>query len=77
MFIIIGTCIQAPANTMAQFKGGRFVLGFGVAMSATAGPSYVAEMAHPKYRGLLTGVFNSFWFVGCELTPARLEFAPS
>ncbi|KAL0632722.1 hypothetical protein Q9L58_008390 [Maublancomyces gigas] len=64
VFIIIGTCIQAPANTMAQFKGGRFVLGFGVAMSATAGPSYVAEMAHPKYRGLLTGVFNSFWFVG-------------
>lgn len=64
LFIIIGTCIQASANTMAQFKGGRFVLGFGVAMSATAGPSYVAEMAHPKYRGVLTGVYNSFWFIG-------------
>lgn len=57
---------------MAQFKGGRFVLGFGVALSATAGPSYVAEMAHPKYRGILTGIYNSFWFIGCELAFARM-----
>ncbi|KAI5837878.1 general substrate transporter [Morchella snyderi] len=64
LFIIIGTCIQAPSQHMPQFKGGRFVLGFGVAMSATAGPSYVAEIAHPKYRGILTGIFNSFWFIG-------------
>ncbi|KAF8543136.1 general substrate transporter [Trichophaea hybrida] len=64
VIIIIGTCIQAPADSMAQFKGGRFVLGFGVAMTATAGPSYVAEIAHPAYRGIITGIYNSFWFIG-------------
>lgn len=58
---------------MPQFKGGRFVLGFGVAMSATAGPSYVAEIAHPKYRGILTGIFNSFWFIGCK-SPHRYSW---
>jgi hypothetical protein len=44
--------------------GGRFVLGFGVAITSTAGPAYVSEMAHPVYRGVCTGVFNTFWYVG-------------
>jgi len=35
-----------------------------VATCATAGPSYVAEMAHPAWRGTLTGLYNTFWFVG-------------
>jgi hypothetical protein len=38
IIVIIGTCIQAPANSMTQFKGGRFVLGFGVAMTASKLP---------------------------------------
>ncbi|TGZ78769.1 general substrate transporter [Ascodesmis nigricans] len=62
--IIVGTCIQATAENMAQFKGGRFLLGVGVSFSATAGPSYVAEMAHPAYRGTITAIYNSFWFMG-------------
>lgn len=33
--IIIGTCIQAPSENIAQFKGGRFLLGVGVALSAS------------------------------------------
>ncbi|KAF8476223.1 putative MFS lactose permease [Kalaharituber pfeilii] len=64
LMIIFGTCIQATANTLAQFIGGRFVSGFGVSTSATAGPSYVAEIAHPVYRGTLTAIYNSFWFIG-------------
>lgn len=28
------------------------------------GPSYVAEMAHPAWRGTITGMYNTFWFVG-------------
>ncbi|RPB04383.1 general substrate transporter [Choiromyces venosus 120613-1] len=62
--IIAGTCTQAPATSRAMFTGGRFILGFGVATCATAGPSYVAEMSHPAWRGTLTGLYNTFWFVG-------------
>lgn len=62
--IIAGTCVQAPASSREMFMGGRFILGFGVATCATAGPSYVAEMAHPAWRGTLTGLYNTFWFVG-------------
>lgn len=62
--IVLGTCVQAPSTTLAGFMVGRFILGFGVAICASAGPAYVSEMAHPSYRGTMTGVYNTFWFVG-------------
>ncbi|KAF2856754.1 MFS lactose permease-like protein [Plenodomus tracheiphilus IPT5] len=62
--IIIGACVQATCTNLGGFMGGRFVLGFGVAITSTAGPAYVSEMAHPTYRGVCTGIFNTFWWVG-------------
>ncbi|PYI16377.1 MFS lactose permease [Aspergillus japonicus CBS 114.51] len=64
IFIIIGTCVQASCHNLGGFMGGRFLLGFGVATSATAGPAYVSEMAHPAYRGAMTGLYNVLWFGG-------------
>ncbi|KAF2022137.1 general substrate transporter [Aaosphaeria arxii CBS 175.79] len=64
LIIMLGTCIQATCFNLGGFMGGRFVLGFGVAITSTAGPAYASEMAHPAYRGVLTGIFNTFWFVG-------------
>ncbi|PWW80128.1 hypothetical protein C7212DRAFT_361116 [Tuber magnatum] len=62
--VIIGTCVQALSTTHAWFMGGRFILGLGAAILTTAGPVYVAEMAHPAWRGTLTGLYNSFYCVG-------------
>ena len=62
--IIIGSCVQASAQDLAAFMIGRFILGFGVAISVTAGPAYVSEMAHPSYRGIMTGLYNTFWYIG-------------
>lgn len=64
IFIIIGTCVQATCTNIGGFMGGRFLLGFGVAISASAGPTYVSEIAHPAYRGAMTGIYNTFYFVG-------------
>lgn len=64
LIIIIGTCVQAPSTNIGGFMAGRFILGFGVAISASAGPAYVSEMAHPAYRGTMTGIFNTFYFIG-------------
>ncbi|RHZ56252.1 putative MFS lactose permease [Aspergillus thermomutatus] len=63
-FIIIGTIVQATCTNLGGFMAGRFILGFGVATSATAGPAYVSEMAHPSWRGSLTGLYNVLWFAG-------------
>ncbi|KAL6157504.1 hypothetical protein ACJQWK_07051 [Exserohilum turcicum] len=47
--------------------GGRFLLGFAVPIMSTAGPVYVIETAHPAHRGVITGLYNTFWFVGSLL----------
>jgi len=50
--------------------GGRFLLGFAVPIMITAGPLYVIETAHPAHRGVITGLYNTFWFVGSILAAA-------
>ncbi|KAF8858018.1 lactose permease [Acephala macrosclerotiorum] len=67
VLIIIGTVIQglaSQAEGVKQFMGGRFLLGFGVNIASAAGPMYVVEVSHPAYRGIVTAIFNTFWFTG-------------
>ncbi|KAK1983645.1 general substrate transporter [Colletotrichum cereale] len=64
VLIIVGTCIQATSHTVSQFLGGRFLLGFGVSFCCVSAPTYVSELAHPKWRGTLTGLYNCMWPVG-------------
>ncbi|KFY17944.1 hypothetical protein V492_00273 [Pseudogymnoascus sp. VKM F-4246] len=60
--IIQGTCIKT--ENIGQFMGGRFLLGFGVGIIGSAGPTYVVEMSHPAHRGVTTGLYNVFWPFG-------------
>lgn len=62
--VIIGTVVQATSTGRGQFLGGRFVLGFGVSFCCVSAPCYVSEMAHPKWRGTLTGLYNCTWYIG-------------
>ena len=64
LVVIIGTIVQATCYNLGGFMAGRFILGFGVAIAASAGPAYVSEMAHPTFRGIITAVYNTFYFVG-------------
>ncbi|KAK1960727.1 general substrate transporter [Colletotrichum sublineola] len=64
VLIIVGTCIQATSKAIPQFLGGRFLLGFGVSFCCVSAPTYVSELAHPKWRGTLTGLYNCMWPVG-------------
>ncbi|KAJ6118998.1 hypothetical protein N7471_013618 [Penicillium samsonianum] len=62
--IIVGTCVQAPAVNHGMFLAGRFILGFGVSFCCVSAPCYVSEMAHPVWRGTLTGLYNCTWYIG-------------
>ncbi|KIW52288.1 hypothetical protein PV05_07937 [Exophiala xenobiotica] len=69
--IIIGTIVQGLTSANAsegQMMGGRFVLGFGVSIAAAAGPIWVVETAHPKYRSIMTGLCNTTWLAGSILS---------
>ena len=56
LLVLVGTAIQASANQLNQFIGGRFILGFGAAIASAAGPAYTVELAHPAYRGVMAGM---------------------
>lgn len=60
--ILQGTCVAN--HNVGQFMGGRFFMGMGVSLIASAGPVYVIEISHPAYRGIVTGLYNVFWPVG-------------
>lgn len=62
--VLVGTAVQTSANSMDQFIGGRFILGFGASIASAAGPAYTVELAHPAYRGTMAGMYNNFWWLG-------------
>ncbi|KAF1920209.1 general substrate transporter [Ampelomyces quisqualis] len=62
--VLVGTAIQTTANSMGQFIGGRFILGFGASIASAAGPAYTVELAHPAYRGTMAGLYNVCWWLG-------------
>jgi MFS family permease len=67
LIIFVGVIIQitcASSQSLAQFMGGRFLLGFGVGIIGAAGPIYVVEICHPARRGVVTGLYNVMWPVG-------------
>ncbi|PGH21451.1 hypothetical protein AJ80_03242 [Polytolypa hystricis UAMH7299] len=68
--VIVGTIVSAVVQNgnVGQFMGGRFLLGFGVAIASAAGPIYVIEVSHPAYRGRVGAFFNTFWFTGSILS---------
>jgi len=61
VIVVVGTIVQGTGHSVGQFKGGRFLLGFGVSIASAAGPMYVVEVSHPAYRGIATAFFNTFW----------------
>lgn len=72
-FIIMGTIIQGTSHELSQFMVGRFFLGFGGTISNSIAPSYVVEFAHPTMRGVLTGLYNTFYYLGAVLAAAVLR----
>ncbi|KAH7006989.1 lactose permease [Ilyonectria destructans] len=64
LVVIIGTAVQATANSLGHFIGGRFILGFGASIASAAGPAYTVELAHPAYRGFMAGMYNNLWWLG-------------
>ena len=61
---LIGAILQTSAVHIAMFIVGRFVIGVGMAVAATATPTFVAETAPPKHRAFALGLYYSCWGVG-------------
>jgi hypothetical protein len=64
LICVIGAAVQASSTTRKDLMAGRFILGLGAVIANSSGPAYVVEMAYPKYRGFLTGLYQAFFFCG-------------
>lgn len=42
--------------------GGRFLIGFGGSIAGAAAPTYVVEINHPAYRGIVGGKLKLYTF---------------
>lgn len=72
-----GVVVQASSkpgeNAVGQFMGGRLLLGFGVPILTTAGPLHVMETAHPVHRGVITALYNTFWYGDFQSAISRVS----
>ena len=48
---VVGTIVQATANSPNVFIGSRVLVGFGNVLNYTISPVLIAEIAHPRQRG--------------------------
>lgn len=60
----VGGVLQAASVHISMFIIARFILGVGLAVAATACPTYVAECARPSYRSFAMGLYYSCWGIG-------------
>lgn len=64
MITLIGAILQSAAQNIGMFIAGRFIIGLGAGIAATATPTYVAETAPPKQRAFALGLYYACWGVG-------------
>ena len=55
---IVGAIGSALANDPVVFIAARVIGGLGIGISTVAAPLYISEIAPPKYRGRLAGMFQ-------------------
>jgi MFS transporter, SP family, arabinose:H+ symporter len=55
---IVGAVGSALANDPVVFIAARVIGGLGIGISTVAAPLYISEIAPPKYRGRLAGMFQ-------------------
>jgi MFS family permease len=78
---IIGLILEGTSayrSSLSQFLAGRFFLGMGTNISLAAGPTYVVEISHPGYRGILTALqastLNLGGFIGALATARSVNY---
>ncbi|CAN6633806.1 high-affinity glucose transporter Hxt2p [Trichomonascus vanleenenianus] len=62
--VIVSTIIMATCKSLNAFIGGRFLLAVFTVIAAASGPTYCVEIAPPQFRGTVSGLCNTLWYLG-------------
>lgn len=76
LIIVVGCIVVSTAHVYQQLVGGRFILGFGIAILTVGAPALCAEIAPPHWRGRFLGSYNCGWFGG-SIPAAAITFGCS
>ncbi|BFZ62129.1 hypothetical protein YB2330_003208 [Saitoella coloradoensis] len=64
VILLIGVIIQTASVNIAMFVVSRVILGMGIPFAISGASQLIVELAYPKERAVLTGLFNESWYVG-------------
>ncbi|KAH8895526.1 MFS transporter [Thozetella sp. PMI_491] len=67
VILVIGVVLQASAINYGMFLAARLIGGMGIAFAVSGASQLLAELAYPKERAVLTGLFNASWASGSIL----------
>lgn len=68
--VLIATVLHSTATTKAQFFVARIVVGFAKSIDIASVPTYLVELAPPKRRGLVSGLYWTCWLLGAIISAA-------
>ncbi|KAI2608596.1 MFS general substrate transporter [Hypoxylon fragiforme] len=66
--VLIATVLHSTATTKAQFFVARIVVGFAKAIDIASVPTYLVELAPPKRRGFVAGLYWTCWLLGAIIS---------
>ena len=62
--IFTGVVIQTVSINIGMFIAARFIIGLGICYTQSCSPMLITELSHPQYRGRLTAIYNTLWYLG-------------
>ncbi|KAJ6259708.1 Lactose permease [Drechslerella dactyloides] len=65
--VILSVFLQANASDVHAFIIGRFTLGFFSTIACKGSTMFLIEVAPPKYRGTVAGMYNTLYYFGSLL----------
>lgn len=70
--IVIGTIVTSTAKGMGAFIGGRFILAYSATIACIAAPIYCVELSPPHIRAIVSGTYNTLFYLGSILAAAAI-----
>ncbi|KAH7120284.1 MFS transporter [Dactylonectria estremocensis] len=64
VILIIGVILQSASQNIGMFLASRLILGTGIPFAVSGASQLLAELTYPRERAVITGLFNTSWFVG-------------
>ncbi|KAJ5506448.1 Major facilitator superfamily domain general substrate transporter [Penicillium expansum] len=62
--LIIGVALQSASQNIGMFLASRLILGAGIPFAVSGASQLLAELTYPRERAVITGLFNTSWFIG-------------